>query len=51
MAADVGVDFEVEVFEVFGGLRGGLGFLAREFGGAVEVAIEGFEGFEVRAVG
>lgn len=51
MTADVGVDFEVEVLEVFGGLGGGLGFLAGEFGGAVEVAVEGFEGFEVGAVG
>ena len=35
MTADIGVDFEVEGLEVFGGLGGGFRFLIGEFGRAV----------------
>lgn len=44
------VDFEVEAVEVFGGGGGSPFFLAGEFGEAVEVAVEAFEGFQFGAV-
>ena len=44
------VDFKIEAVEVFGGGGGGAFFLPGEFGEAVEVAVEAFEGFYFGAV-